>query len=158
LKIERGGLKMTQSATITNTLNATIQSLKAVIPLNLNIGQPSMLTAPLPSEMGVLVGVTGQMRGRLVIEGPQTTFSAIGATMFGMTLEGEMLQSFAGELGNMIAGNVSTNLYQVGITIDITPPTVLVGDTKIYGFDKAFRLPFQIDGAGEACIVLMIEE
>ena len=74
-----------------------------------------------------------------------------------MALEGEMLESFAGELGNMIAGSLSTFISQKGINMDITPPTVLVGQTKVYGFSKAFRLPIEITNVGSILIVLMVE-
>jgi chemotaxis protein CheX len=49
--------------------------------------------------------------------------------MFGMEVLAldEMSKSAIAELGNMIMGNVSTEFYNEGIKIDITPPTVLVG-------------------------------
>ncbi|WAH36415.1 hypothetical protein [Alicyclobacillus dauci] len=50
----------------------------------------------LQPEMGVLVGVTGDVRGRLVLEAPVSVFSFISMSMFGMQLEGEMLESFVG--------------------------------------------------------------
>lgn len=67
--------------------------------------------------------------------------------MFGIALEGDMLESFSGELGNMIAGNLSSNIYQQGINMDITPPTVMVGQTKLYGFHKAVLLPVELETA-----------
>ncbi|SFA49161.1 chemotaxis protein CheX [Anoxybacillus pushchinoensis] len=44
-----------------------------------------------------------------------------------------------------------------GITIDITPPTVLVGQTKIYGFDKAFRVPIYFENKGGLQLILTID-
>ncbi|HRS22438.1 MAG TPA: chemotaxis protein CheX, partial [Clostridia bacterium] len=39
----------------------------------------------------------------------------------------DMAKSAIAELGNMIMGNVSTEFFNNGTKIDITPPTVLVG-------------------------------
>jgi len=143
---------------VTMILNGTIEAAKGVIPLQFTVDSPSLFTDPLAqSSIGVLIGMTGDVRGQLVIEGDVSSFSYIGEMMFGMALEGEMLQSFTGEVGNMIAGNLATALSQKGITMDITPPTVLVGQTKLYGFDKAFRVPILIEGIGEIQIILMIE-
>ena len=101
--------------------------------------------------------MTGDIRGRLIIDGDETTFGAIGEGMFGMKIEGEMLESFAGELGNMIAGTLSTSISKYEIEMDITPPSVLVGELKIYGFENAFRLPITIQNVGNMAIILMIE-
>ncbi len=78
--------------------------------------------------------------------------------MFGMPLEGEMLESFTGEFGNMIAGNLCTAVGQENLEIDITPPTVMVGNTKLYGFEKAFVLPVTIPNIGALTVLLTIEE
>ncbi|MDX8362925.1 MULTISPECIES: chemotaxis protein CheX [Bacillaceae] len=148
----------TLSSKVTGVLNSTIHVVKTVVPIDVTIDKPALFTQPLlQSSMGVLIGITGDIRGRLIIEGNPTVFGGVGEIMFGMPLEGEMLESFTGEFGNMIAGNLSTQLSQQGINIDITPPTVLVGQTKIYGFEKAFRVPIQVEAMGEMQIILMIE-
>ncbi|KAA9026076.1 chemotaxis protein CheX [Niallia endozanthoxylica] len=143
----------------TDILQGTSNAVKEVLPFELSIEQPSLLTQPYTQHcVGVLIGMTGDVRGRLIIDGSEKTFGKIGEGMFGMMVEGEMLESFAGELGNMIAGTLSTFISQQGLEMDITPPTVLVGQTKIYGFDKAYRLPITVQGAGTVIILLMIEQ
>jgi chemotaxis protein CheX len=147
------------SGNLTNVLNATIQALQTVIPFPQRHGAPALVTAPIyQPEMGVLIGITGDLRGRMLLEGDKAIFGSIGSSMFGMSLGGEMLESFTGELGNMIAGNLSTSLSQRGIQIDITPPTVMVGETKLYGFTKAISVPIQIEGIGEIQIIFALEE
>jgi chemotaxis protein CheX len=42
--------------------------------------------------------------------------------------------------------------------MDITPPTVLVGQTKLYGFDKALCLPVSFTEIGNIRIILMVEQ
>lgn len=149
---------MTLTANVTNVLNGTIEAVKSVIPASLHIESPSLFSEPVvQSSIGVLIGMTGDIRGRLIIEADHSVFSGIGEMMFGMPIEGEMLESFTGELGNMIAGNLSTHVSQKNIIMDITPPTVIVGQSKMYGFDKAFRVPVQFEDKKELQIILMLE-
>lgn len=149
---------MTLTKSVTDILNGTIESVKGVLPFDVTVDKPSLFTQPYTQHaIGVLIGMTGDVKGRVIIEGDEVTFGKIGEGMFGMFLEGEMLESFAGELGNMIAGNLSTNISQRGFEMDITPPTVLVGQTKVYGFTRAFRLPIHITNVGVIEIVLAVE-
>ncbi|MDR4925846.1 hypothetical protein [Peribacillus simplex] len=83
--------------------------------------------------------------------------SNLGESMFCMPLEGELLESFAAELGNLLAGNIATSLAGGDAFNDITPPTVFVGNTKMYGFHEAIHLPMSLKGVGTLHIILMIE-
>lgn len=149
---------MTLTKSITDILNGTIEAVKAVLPFEVSVDKPSLFTQPFTQHsIGVLIGMTGDVRGRVIIDGEAEIFGKIGEGMFGMFLEGEMLESFAGELGNMIAGNLSTTISQRGFEMDITPPTVFVGQTKIYGFNRAFRLPIHVSNLGILEIVLAVE-
>lgn len=150
---------MALSRFATDILNGTIESVRSVLPFEISIEKPSLFTQPYSqSSIGVLIGMTGDVRGRLIIDGDSVTFGKIGEGMFGMAIEGEMLESFAGELGNMIGGTLSTFISQKELEMDITPPTVLVGQTKIYGFERAFRLPITIQNVGSLIILLIIEQ
>lgn len=149
---------MTLTKNVTEILNGTIESVKAVLPFEVSVDKPSLFTQPFTQHsIGVLIGMTGDIRGRVIIDGEEEIFGKIGEGMFGMVLEGEMLESFAGELGNMIAGNLSTSISAKGFEMDITPPTVLVGQTKVYGFNRAFRLPIHVSNLGVLEIVLAVE-
>jgi chemotaxis protein CheX len=153
-----GGIMMAINTHVTNVLNGTISAIKSVLPLTIEINKPDVISQPFEQEaISVLIGMTGDVPGRLMIEGTETCMSKIGESMFGMPLEGEMLESFAAELGNMIAGNLATTLSQNDITMDITPPTVLVGKTRLYGFKKAISLPIQIENVGTLHAILMVE-
>ena len=149
---------MAISAHVTTVLNGTISAIKSVLPLAMEINKPELITQPFEQEaISVLIGMTGDVPGRLIIEGPEMCMSKIGESMFGMPLEGEMLESFAAELGNMIAGNIATSLSKNEIEMDITPPTVLVGHAKMYGFDKAISLSIKLENIGNMRAILMIE-
>jgi chemotaxis protein CheX len=150
---------MAATATITNILNSTIDSVRTVIPSEISIENPVLYSsASVSSSLSVLIGMTGEVQGRLIIEGDPTIFGAISELMFGMQLEGEMLESFTCELGNMIAGNLATHASQRRVTMDITPPTLLIGQTTIKGFSQAVAVPVNIAEKGKLNIILMIEQ
>ena len=150
---------MSTSKHIQTILNGTIQALKTIIPLEVTMGAPAMTTEPYEQqEMGVLIGIVGDLKGRIILDSTPASFSNIGNMMFGRPLEGEMLESFTGEFGNMMAGNLCTQVGQNGLELDITPPTVMVGHTKLYGFQKAFQLKVTIATVGEITILLTIDE
>ena len=50
--------------------------------------------------------------------------------MMGMPVDtmDEMAKSALSELGNMIMGNTATLLFNTGVNIDITPPTLMMGE------------------------------
>jgi chemotaxis protein CheX len=98
------------------------------------------------------------MEGRLLIDGGSETFGALGASMFGMALEGEMLHSFVGELGNMLAGNICSFISTKGWKVDITPPTILMGEMKWFDSVKVFSLPIAIPDVGQININLLLQQ
>lgn len=149
---------MSTSIQIQAVLNGTINALKSVIPYEIQVSTPTITSDPYEqNEIGVLIGMVGDLKGRIIIDSTPDTFSAIGAGMYGMTLDGTMLESFTGEFGNMIAGNLCTFAAEKELDLDITPPTVMVGQTKLYGFQHAFKLPVTIDNIGKLTILLTID-
>src|SRR5690625_2649841 len=105
---------------LTKLLNATLSSIKTVVPVESQIAKPQLLESEFHLNFGILIGITGDIKGKLIFAGDTATFAFIGEGMYGMPLEGEMLQSFSGELGNMIAGGISTDLFQNKTDIAIT--------------------------------------
>lgn len=78
--------------------------------------------------------------------------------MFGMNVEGDMLTSFTGELGNMIAGALSTIIANEGVKTNITSPTVMEGSTKLSGFEQALVLTAKYETAGSINIYLLLDQ
>jgi chemotaxis protein CheX len=150
---------MTLISGVSDLLNNFITALKAVIPLEVTFHEPTSMDEPFNQHhIGVLIGMTGDTRGRFIIDGEDGSFKSLAASMFGMPLAGEMLESFAGELGNMVVGNLATSIALSGRNVDITIPAVLAGDSNIYGFHQAVQLPLTIENVGDFLILLMIEE
>lgn len=149
---------MSLSEKVTQLLNGTIHSVHHVIPIPLNISSPTLYTKPFYQQsIGVLIGITGDIFGRILITGEEEIFLKISEKLYGIALQKEMIESFAGELGNMVVGNLCTSISQHGLTIDITPPTTFVGKSKVFGFEKALCLPVTIDSIGGMDIILLLE-
>ena len=150
---------MSTSKNVQMILNGAISSLTTVIPVKLDILPPSLITQPFEQkQISVLIGLVGGIKGRLIIDTTKDVIATIGQAMFGMAIEGEMLESFTGELGNMIAGNLCTVLEKDGLVFDISPPTVMTGNAKFFGFTKAFVLPVRLEDGKMLTVLLTIDE
>ncbi len=151
-------IEKTDSLILAEILNGVVHGISTVIPQPMEKGKPEFsshqLTQP---EVGVLIGVIGATQCQLVIDGSLRSFSHLASILYGMELEGDMLESFIGEIGNMVGGNMCTYTSNEGIHLDITHPTVIVGQTKFSGFKKSLTLPMIIEGVGTLRISLLFE-
>src|SRR5699024_11904509 len=76
----------------------------------ISISKPNLIKDAINVRFGVLIGIVGDLKGKLVLAGDIHMFGLIGEKMFGMEVTGDMLSSFSGEFGNMLAGSISTNI------------------------------------------------
>lgn len=150
---------MSASKRIQTTINGTMQALNAVIPLPLNIKPPTFNLQPFELEnTSVEIKIIGDIKGSILFNSSPEFFSSIGASMYGMPLEGEMLQSFTCELGNMVAGNLCGTLAENNVKIDITPPNFHVGVERLFKLQHAIHIPVSIPEIGHLNIILTIDE
>jgi chemotaxis protein CheX len=96
------------------------------------LGQVYVKKTPYESaNIAVIVGLTGKIRGQVVISMTEASALEIASAMMGgmqVTEMDEISKSAISELGNMIMGNTATILASRGISIEITPPSLLVGE------------------------------
>ena len=116
-------------------LEAAIAIVKDACQVELKIGKPYAKMVELTEgTVVILIGVTGEMRGQVVLSIDEKKACEIASRMMmGMPVPelDDMAISAISELGNMIMGNAATILSTKGIGIDITPPTVCRGAMKI---------------------------
>lgn len=148
------------SMAVTDMLNSTLSAVTAVIPSEIKQNRlPSVIEGHyVQPSMGVLVALLGEFPGRLMLIAHPDTFANVGQAMYGITLSGEMLESFVGEMGNMVAGNTVSELSARGMSVNISPPTVLVGEIKLAGFRRGIHVPLDLVDVGELNIVLILDE
>ncbi|MFZ5969805.1 MAG: chemotaxis protein CheX [Bacillota bacterium] len=113
-------------------IKASREILQQMASISSEIGQITVKESSFPSpNIAILIGLTGGMRGQVVLGMDESVAKQIASNMMcGMPVAvlDDMAKSAISELGNMILGNAATLLYNQGITIDITPPTLLVGE------------------------------
>lgn len=143
---------------IKELLNGTMASLEKVISLPYKIIDKEALKQSIHLHFGVLIGITGQMKGKLILVGDKSVFASIGETMFGMKVHDAMLHSFSGELGNMVAGNLSTHIITKGIKTDITAPTIMEGNTTLTGYRNGLQVTVSFSDVGKLDVYLLIDE
>ena len=112
---------------------ASFDILKAIGNYNPVKGKLVLKNKPTPSYgVSVIVGVIGQVKGQIIYSMSEDTAKHIASTMMmGMPVDtfDEMAKSAISELSNMITGNASTSLASQGLEIDISPPTLITGNS-----------------------------
>jgi len=113
-------------------IEASQQVFQMMTGIKPSLGKVYLKNSPYESDaIAVIVGLTGKMRGQVIITlGTETAKSVASSMMGGMPVEAldEIASSAISELGNMIMGNTATILASKGIGIEITPPSLLTGE------------------------------
>jgi chemotaxis protein CheX len=113
-------------------IEASQTVLKQIANLDAKLGKVFLKSAPYRSEdIIIMVGLTGKMRGQANFSMSKAfALKIVSHMMMGMPVTefDEMTKSAISELANMIMGNAATILYNRGINIDITPPSLLMGE------------------------------
>ncbi|HWR61852.1 MAG TPA: chemotaxis protein CheX [Clostridia bacterium] len=145
-------------------INVSVDLIKMICNANVNRGQVFIKDSPfMAGNVVIIIGIAGEFKGQVFFSMNESTACKIASLMmFGMEVNAleEMSKSAIAELGNMIMGNVSTEFYNSGIKIDITPPTILVGNDMAVS-TKGLRtlcVPLILENIGELEIDVAITE
>lgn len=151
-------MKLSISNQVTTLLNGSIYAFKEILPNVVDVKQPSTFTDHhIFLSYSVLVGMVGDFKGRIILDADQPFFEKLCQTLYGFQLEGDLLESFVGEFGNMVAGKLCSYSSEQQIHLDITPPTVMIGQTQIPNSPPTFSLPITINEVGSLNVLLTIE-
>ncbi|MBI2267139.1 MAG: chemotaxis protein CheX [Armatimonadetes bacterium] len=104
--------------------------LKKEVKAEAKKGRVSICRTPFAgNDINVLVGVTGNIEGVVIYGMSNQTALAMASIMMEEEFHkvDEMVLSGIAELGNVITGLVSKEIEQKGYTIDLSPPTLIVG-------------------------------
>lgn len=132
-------------------IEASQTVLKQIANLDARLGKVYLKESPYKSDnIVILVGLTGAIRGQAIFTMSKILAMKIASCMmFGMPVVelDEISRSAISELSNMILGNASTLLYNKGLNVDITPPSLLMGDNMFISSNKMKTI----------CVPLLIE-
>lgn len=113
-------------------------------------------------DLVIVVGVTGRLIGRLIIDMPYNTSAQIAELVLQEKIKEtdiELIESATGELANMWAGRAVSMLNEIGYQIKITPPTIFKGKnmTVMDKIANAILIPFQTN-KGDVIINIVLNE
>ncbi len=112
-------------------IKASTEVLNNFVSEKFSVGKPFIRNNPFPTkEIIIMLGITGDIKGQAVFSLSEDMAKAVASgMMMGMPVDeiDEMAKSALSELGNMIMGNSATLLFNVGVKIDITPPSLVKG-------------------------------
>ncbi len=116
-------------------IEASQTVLKQIASMEATLGKVYLKTAPYKSEdIIIMVGLTGKMRGQANFSMSRRLGLKIASCMMmGMPVTefDDISKSAISEMANMIMGNAATILYNRGINIDITPPSLVLGENML---------------------------
>lgn len=128
-------------------LQSSLSIFERMVQMDLCLGKPEIDSLKFESTTFIIqVGVTGEMKGQVLLAMPVDNALNIASRMMGgmeVTELNELSRSALGELSNMIMGNTATLFSNIGILIDITPPLSMLGSRVSLQADvQALKIPF----------------
>lgn len=112
-------------------VEAAFNVLKEVLGTELTRGE-LYLKSTSQSVLGVttIVGLTGDVEGRVLFDMSPETALAIASAMNGEELKtfDDLAKATISELANMITAQAVTKLHDLGFDFDITPPALFTGN------------------------------
>lgn len=130
-------------------LIAATKILKDMCMVDAKIGKPYIKNTSFTDDtIVIMIGVTGEMRGQVMIALENHVALDIASKMMMMPISqmDELATSAICELGNMILGNTATVFSTKGIGIDITPPTICKGNVSFSSiYSKNICIPLNYE-------------
>jgi len=145
-------------------IEASKTVLKQITGIDAKLGKVYLKNSPYKSDsIVVIVGLTGMIRGQAIFAMSKDTGISIASSMMGgiqLVELDEMSKSALGELTNMILGNAATILYNKGIGIEITPPSLLMGENMQVSASKlnTICIPLMLTGGNVLEIDIAVEK
>lgn len=129
---------------------STMKVLDNVMQTDITRGQASLVMEDrISGDIAIVVSVSGDSEGCIILNMPAETALAISNIMFGDTfneLTPEGMDAIA-ELGNMIAGNATSALNDLGFDFMVNPPLILKKEelkAKVSRIE-AFQIPLSTE-------------
>lgn len=105
--------------------------MREVLQADVRRGELFLKSTSMP-VMGVtaIVGLAGDVEGRVLFDMDKNTALSIASTMNGedLTTMDELVKATITELANMITAQAVTKLHELGFRFDLTPPAIFTGD------------------------------
>ena len=111
-------------------VESSVSVLKEVLGLQVKRENVSLKAKAIPIlDIAVIVGLVGQVEGRVIFDLTKKTALNIASKMNEESLSefDDLAKATITELGNMITGRAVTRLSELGYKFDVTPPAIFSG-------------------------------
>ncbi len=125
-------------------IESSVSVLREVLGCDVTRGQISLGSKiSVLHDVAVVVGLVGQVEGRVVLDLDKKTALNIVSTMNGEVISDfdELANATLTELGNMISGRAVTKLAELGYKFDVTPPAIFIGSSTIGDIVESLIVP-----------------
>ena len=112
-------------------VEAAFSILKEVLDSEIERGELYLKSTSQPVVgVAAIVGLAGDVEGRVLFDMSKDTAIAIASAMNGEELQSldELGKATITELANMITAQAVTKLHELGFKFDLTPPAIFTGD------------------------------
>ncbi len=144
-------------------IEAATEILRATTGMEVTRGKPRVddgdFNAP---NVCVVLGIIGDLKGQVIYGVSMSTALGIAGKMMGgveIKEMDELSRSAVAELGNMMAGNATSRFEKLSIAMNISPPTVMIGQGVTVGWPlhRALVVPILME-VGEMIVWVCLEE
>jgi chemotaxis protein CheX len=153
-------MKVEFVAPFAEATSAVAEMMMGVKPSRGTLGAKPELFTALP--VNILCGVNGDLEGLVMYSMSKDTALSIAELMLGQKprVFDQLVASAISELGNMITGNSSSIFSGQGIVCNITPPTLVRGNSiRISTFNTpTLVIPLVFEGVGTIEINVSLRE
>ncbi|MDR1029521.1 MAG: chemotaxis protein CheX [Treponema sp.] len=146
-------------------VEATYNILTEVLGIEVTRGTLYLKSATMAIQgVAALVGLAGDVEGRVLFDMTKTTALAVAGAMNGgekFTVLDEMAKATIQELANMITGQAVTKLHDLGFKFDLTPPALFTGDNMEVSNNlkvEALIVPMELGPHGKIEVNVVIRE
>lgn len=132
-------------------ISAAQTVMKDFCQIETTMGKPYLKQASYEGEiLAIIIGLTGVLKGQVILTMKSKTACNIASKMMmGMPVPelNDMAKSAVSELSNMVLGNAATIFSTKNIALDITPPTVTLGQNLSFSVSdsKTICVPLNFD-------------
>jgi chemotaxis protein CheX len=112
-------------------VEAAFNVLKEVLQTDVKRGDLYLKSTTMQIQgVAALVGLAGDVEGRVLFDMTKPTALSVASGMNGetMTVLDDMVKATITELANMITAQAVTKLHDLGFKFDLTPPALFTGD------------------------------
>jgi chemotaxis protein CheX len=145
-------------------VESTFNVLKEVLNIDIKRGDLKLKNTSMQIQgVAAMVGLAGDVQGRVLFDMNQETALFIAGVMNGTTFTtfDEMAKDTIQELANMITARAVTKLGGMGFRFDLTPPTLFTGEHMEVSTNlkvEALVVPMELDGNGRLEVNVAIRE